>query len=47
MAWIDSASRISIFTIGELKRMLGKAEVKLLPLMPNDDEFRNYGKEIR
>ena len=42
-AWIDSGSPISIFTIGELKRTLGTANVQLKPLNPKDDQFRDYG----
>ena len=42
-AWIDSGSPISIFTIGELKRTLGTANVHLKPLDPKDDQFRDYG----
>ena len=38
-AWIDSGSPISIFTIGELRKTLGKAGVKVLPLGPNEDKF--------
>ena len=42
-AWIDSGSPISIFTIRELKRTLGTANVQLKPLDPKDDQFRDYG----
>ena len=42
-AKMDSVSPISIFTIGELKKTLGKAEVQLLSLGPNDDHFRDNG----
>ena len=42
-AWIDSGSPISTFTIGELKRTLGTANVQLKPLDPKDDQFRDYG----
>ena len=41
--WIDSGSRISIFTIGELKRPLGTAGVNVKAPAPEDDEFRDYG----
>ena len=42
-AWIDSGPPISIFTIGELKRTLGTANVHSKPLDPKDDQFRDYG----
>ena len=42
-AWIDSRSPISIFTVGEMKRTLGTAGVNLNELIPEDDEFRDYG----
>ena len=41
--WIDSGSTISIFTIGELKRTLGTAGVKVKAPAPEDEEFRDYG----
>ena len=41
--WIDSGSPISIFTVGELKRTLGTPSVNLNELVPDDDEFRDYG----
>ena len=40
---MDSVSPISVFTIGELKKTLGKAEVQLLSLGPKDDHFRDNG----
>ena len=42
-AWIDSGSPISFFTIGELKRTLGKQKVQLQQLDSKDDHFRDYG----
>ena len=44
MAWTDSWSPISIFTISELRITLGKVGVKILPPRPNEDQFRDYGK---
>ena len=41
--WIDSGSRISIITIGELKRTLGTAGVNVKAPEPEDDECRDYG----
>ena len=41
--WIDSGSPISIFTIGELKLMLGTAGVNVKAPATEDDEFRDYG----
>ena len=41
--WIDSGSPISIFTAGELKRMLGTAGVNVKAPAPEDDKFRDYG----
>ena len=40
--WIDSGSPISIFTIGKLKRTLGKQIVQLYPIDPKNDQFRDY-----
>ena len=39
---MDSGSPISIFTIGELKRTLGKQIVQIQSLDPKDDQFRDY-----
>ena len=41
--WIDSGTPISIFTIGELRNILGTAGVKVNELKPEDNEFRDYG----
>ena len=41
-AWIISGSPTSIFTIGELRKTLGKEGVKLLPLGPNENQFCDY-----
>ena len=41
--WIDSGSPISIFTIAELKRTLGTADVNVKAPAPEEDEFRDYG----
>ena len=41
--WIDSGSPISIFTIGELRKILGASGVKLDTLSEEDNAFRDYG----
>ena len=41
--WIDSGSPISIFTISELPKRLGKTGIKWLLLGSKDDQFRDYG----
>ena len=45
--WIDSGSPISIFTVGELKRTLGTAGVKVKEPAPEDDEFRESFTAVR
>ena len=40
-AWFDSGSPISVFTIGELKRTLGKQNMQLQPKDPKGNPFRD------
>ena len=41
--WIDSASPISIFPIGEIRKTLHATCIKLQEIEPKDLEFRDYG----
>ena len=41
--WIDSGSPISIFTIGDLRRILGASGIKLDALSNEDTAFWDYG----
>ena len=43
---IDSGLPVSIFKIEELRRTLGTVGVKLNELKPEDNEFRDYGKNL-
>ena len=44
MAWIDSGSPFSIFTIGELKTTLGQT-VKNYTVGSKDEQFCDYGTQ--
>ena len=41
--WIDSGSPKSIFTIGELRRILGDSRLKLDAFSNEDNAFQYYG----
>ena len=41
--WFDSGSPISIFTLGEFRKTLDAAGIKLQVVEPKDQEFRDYG----